>query len=102
MHTMNAAQVKAVFERESILLGREDMVPEYRAATLFGKEAVDHACRLNRAAAGGLYVNGYGIGDYTLSALTYRGFLAAASYYNVQQLRKDAEGYEEERGHLRG
>ena len=26
MHTMNAAQVKAAFERESILLDREDLV----------------------------------------------------------------------------
>ena len=47
MHTMNAAQVRAAFEREAILLGREDRVPEDRAVALFGKEAVDHACHLN-------------------------------------------------------
>ena len=45
MHTMNAAQVKAAFERESILLGREDLVPEGRAVALFGKEAVEHCQR---------------------------------------------------------
>ena len=50
---MNAAQVKAAFERESILLGREDRVPEDRAVVLFGKKAVDYARHLNGMAAGG-------------------------------------------------
>lgn len=94
MHTMNAAQVKAAFERESILLGREDLVPEDRAVSLFGKEAVDHAHRLNRIAAGGQYVNGYGVGDFTLMALTFRGFQAAASWYNVQLVRKESAATE--------
>ena len=94
MHTMNAAQVRAAFEREAILLGREDWVPEDRAVALFGKEAVDHARHLNGMSAGGQYVNGYGVGDFTLMALTFRGFQAAASWYNVQLVRKENEAAE--------
>jgi hypothetical protein len=35
--------------------------------------------------------NAYGIGDFTLFYLTHKGFQAAASFYNVQQLREEAE-----------
>lgn len=91
MHTMNAAQVKAAFDREAILLGAEDRVPEYRAAALFSEGAVEHAHRLNGETTLGRYVNGYGVGDYTLFALTYEGFRAVASWYNVQLVRKEAE-----------
>lgn len=91
MHTMNAAQVKAAFERESILPGREDLVPEDRAVALFGKEAVEYACHLNGIAAGGQYVNGYGVGGFTLIDSTFRGFQATASWHNVHLVRKERE-----------
>lgn len=87
---MNAAQVKALFEREAVLIGTEDIVPKHRAVALFGQDAVDHAISLGRDHPG-RYDNGYGIGDYTLSTLTFLGFQAAASFYNVQQLRKEGE-----------
>ena len=34
MHTMNAAQIKAAFERESTLLGREDLVCQESEAAI--------------------------------------------------------------------
>lgn len=89
MKALNKAQVSALFEQEAILMGTEDCVPEYRAAELFGKEAVAHAMNLSRANPG-RYVNGYGVADYTLIALTFRGFQAAASFHNVQVLEKEA------------
>ena len=90
MKELNKAQVAALFEREAVLMGSEDMVPEHRAAALFGNDAVEHAKRMD-GAAHARYTNGYGVGDYTMFALTFRGFQAAASFYNVQLLRKECE-----------
>lgn len=80
MEILNKAQVDALFEREAVLFGTEDGAPRFRAVAMFGAGAVEHAENLG-------YSNGYGVRDYNLIYLTYRGFLAAASYYNVQQLR---------------
>ena len=89
MEELNKDQVAALFEREAVLLGTENCVPAFRAATMFGKEAVKHAHRMN-ASKEGRYVSGYGIGDYTLFGLTFRGFQAAASFFNVQRPRREA------------
>ena len=88
MKIMNKAMVDELFQREAVLICSNDCVPEYRAAALFGKDAVEHAKTLK-------LWNGYGIGEFTLGYLTYLGFQAAASYHNVKQLRKEAEDYEE-------
>ena len=88
-HPLNKEQVKTLFEREAVLMGSEDRVPYFRAAALFGQDAVEHARRLD-ASRPGYYSNGYGVGDCTMAALTLRGFQAAASFYNVQLLRKEA------------
>lgn len=88
MKELNKAQVAALFEREAVLMGTEDRVSEHRAAALFGKDAVEHAKRMDRAAPA-RYTNGYGVGDYTMCALTFLGFQAAASFYNVQVLRAE-------------
>lgn len=90
MKELNKAQVTALFEREAVLIGAEDLVPEHRGVALFGKDAVEHAKRMNGGAPG-RYANGYGVGNYTMYALTFRGFQAAASFYNVQLLRKECE-----------
>ena len=84
MKILNKAMVDALFQHEAVLIGREDCVPEFRVAALFSKAAVEHTKSLR-------HWNGYGIGDFTLGYVTYTGFLAAASCYNVQQLRKEAE-----------
>ena len=90
MEELNKDQVAALFEREAVLLGTENCVPAFRVAAMFGKEAVKHARSLNSSKPG-YYVSGYGIGDYTLAALTFRGFQAAASFHNVKRLREEAE-----------
>jgi len=85
MGILNKAQVKALFQREAVLIGTKDAVPTLRAAALFGEDAVEHAECL-----GGKYSNGYGVGGYTLMYLTFLGFQAAATFCNVQQLREEA------------
>lgn len=85
MKTLNESQVKELFAREAVLIGRNDCVPAFRAAEIFGQKAVEHTHRLDHS---GTLVSRYGIGDFTLYALTLRGFQTAASYYNVQQLRE--------------
>ena len=83
MKIFNKAMVDALFQRDAVLIGHEDCVPERRTAILFGEDAVKHAKSLR-------HWNGYGIGDFTLGYLTYKGFLAAASYSNIRQLQKES------------
>lgn len=87
MKILNKNQVDALFQCEAILIGTEDCVPTFRAEALFGSDAVKHA----GSVSSGKYLNGYGVGDYTLMYITYRGFLAAATFHNVRQLHKEEE-----------
>lgn len=90
MKELNKAAVETLFRQEAVLMGSEDRVPLHRAEALFGRDAMKHVKSLN-ASSPGRYLNGYGVGDYTMLALTYRGFQAAASFYNVQLLRREEE-----------
>ena len=90
MKNLNKAVVDALFQREAVLIGREDCVPECRVSALFGKDAVEHVWHLDSTKIG-QFKNLYGAGDFSISYVTYRGFLAAASFYNVQQIRKETE-----------
>lgn len=84
MKCLNKAQVDTLFHREAVLFGTQDGVPNFCAAALFGEEAVRHASSVPSGS------NGYGVGNFTLMYLTYRGFQAAASWFNVQLLREEA------------
>ena len=88
MNLLNKAQVDELFRREAVFLGSGDNVPESRVAELFGADAVNFAKR-GKATIGENF-NGYGIGDFTLQYLTYKGFQAAASYSNVKQMQRAA------------
>ena len=88
MEILNKEQADILFQREAALFGSVDAVPCFRAAALFGADAVEHAGRMG-------FKNGYGVRDYTLGYISYRGFLAAASYSNVQQLRTEADAWAE-------
>ena len=90
MKELNKAAVETLFRQEAVLMGSEDRVPLHRAEALFGRDATKHVKSLN-ASSPGRYLNGYGVGDYTMDALTYRGFQAAASFYNVQLMRREEE-----------
>lgn len=78
--------VAKIFDREKILIGNEDVIPEYRAIEIFGKEAVDFA-----KGVGNVGMNGFGIGDYTLNYLYHSGFNVAATYVNICNIRDMAE-----------
>ena len=78
----NSAEVKRLFEREAVLFGTSDGMPEYRAVQLFGEEAVAFAMKTS----GG---NGYGIGDFTAMYLTERGVHIAATYLNVKEIEQE-------------
>ena len=84
MKILNKAQVEALFQREAVLIGMEDVVPINRAAELFGKDAVNHAFSVGT----GSNWNIYGVGNYGIKYLTLDGFYAAATFYNIQQLRE--------------
>ena len=87
MGVLNKEQVDALFNREAVLIGCADCVPEFRVAALFGADAAEFATRVHEKQ----FSNGYGVGDYTLMYITYRGFLAAATFYNIRQLQKEVE-----------
>lgn len=91
MGLLNKEQVDALFHREAVMISTCDVVPKFRVAALFGPDAANHICRVAPNASGG-----YGIGDYTLMYTTYKGFLAAASFYNVKQLKAEADLHMEE------
>lgn len=86
MTTLNKDQVDALFRREAVLIGTEDQVPEPRVSALFGADAAEFA----KTTKDRQYYNGFGVGNCTIMYITYRGFLAAATYYNAQQLREEA------------
>lgn len=87
MAVLNKKQVNALFQCYAVLLGTEDRVSEFRVTILFGPNAVKFA----KTTHNGQYHNGFGVGDCTIMYFTYQGFLAAASYYNAQQLRGEAK-----------
>lgn len=85
MGALNKDQVVELFHREAIMIDDRDVVPKFRINRLFGQEATEFADRLSNHR----YSSCYGVGDYMLHYMTYPGFLIAASYYNVQQVRGD-------------
>lgn len=82
---LNNNQVKALFEKEAILIGSKDAVPAYRAAELFGAAAAEFVEHLG---SNGTYRNRYTAGEYTLPYLNFKGFQAAATYQNIEEIRK--------------
>lgn len=85
--TINSDEVKALFEKESVLFGSTDGIPRYRAIEIFGSAAVEFAERMQNRDLGRLTSNGYGIGDYTAYYLTKTGVEIAATFANVSAIR---------------
>lgn len=81
MELLNKLQADELFRRESILIGRDDVIPTYKAVELFGEKAVCFAKGQKDN------WNAFGVGDFSLDYLNYTGFLQAVSYYNVEQLK---------------
>lgn len=85
MRLYKKEDVPRIFDEEKILIGNKDVVPEYRAVEIFGKEAVEFAKRLKD---GNVNHNGFGIGNYTLDYLYLSGFNIAATYANICNIRE--------------
>lgn len=82
---LSKSQADALFQREAVLIGNRDVVPESRLADPLGAEAVKHTKGL--PGAGAALWNAYGMGDgRSLPYFTYRGFLEAVTYNNLQLL----------------
>lgn len=81
---LNSAQAKELFNGEAILFGDTDGVPLCRAIELFGEKAVNWANDLTKG-----WTNGFGIGGYTVLYLNFSGFKQAATYANVEEIRKN-------------
>lgn len=80
----NRHQLKELFEKEAVFIGQQDTVPLYRVVELFGIKAAGWAVR-----GGSLSPNYdiFGVGAFQLPYLTYEGFLAAATFANVEEIR---------------
>lgn len=90
MDALKKDQVNELFQLMAVMIAGHDVVPKHRVEKLFGEESFDFAFRM----AGARHGNGYGVGDYTLEYINYKGFLIAATYYNVRRLQKEATLYE--------
>lgn len=88
---MNKTQALELFEREAVLFGEVEGIPEARATALLGAEAVQFAHRMDATNRSYLF-NGYGIGNYTAMYITLQGFYIAVTYNNVASIEKAAEG----------
>ena len=74
-------QALELFRQEAVFIGTEDAAPLYRLIELFGKKAAVYAKSVPYGS------NGFGVGNWTLSYATLKGFLAAASFHNVELIR---------------
>lgn len=82
---LNKEQVQDLFQKEAVLIGQFDVVPLYRATELFGDKAVEYAYGVKDSS------NCFGIGNYSLPYLTYKGFQLAASFRNVEIVYKSMD-----------
>ena len=82
MELLNKLQADELFRREAILIGHDDVLPIPRAVELFGERAVSFAKDKEHK-----HWNWFGVGDFDLDFLNYTGFLAAISFYNVEQMK---------------
>lgn len=74
------SDVERIFNREKVLIGNRDVMPEYKANKIFGKKAVEFA--KNSRTLGDVY-NVYGAGDFSCSYFTLEGINIAATYVNI-------------------
>ena len=82
MGIFNKLQADELFRREAVLIGRDDVMPMSKAVALFGEKAVSFAKDEE-----GKQWGAFGVGDFIADYLKYTGFLAAVSFYNVEQMK---------------
>lgn len=81
-------EVEELFKKECVLIGCSDAIPKFAVERIFGREAYEFAKGLSKRGDNGSL---YGIGDYNAEYLTHKGFLTAATFCNVKEI-KEIEG----------
>lgn len=76
--------IEEMFSREAVFIGAQDVLPIYRAERLFGKQAV---ASVMVPQAGGDTFNIYGMDGGSVTYLTRRGAMQAATYRNVKMIQ---------------
>lgn len=79
----NLEAAEELFQNHAILIKNRDVIPEDRAVSLLGADAIEFAKRMCPDG-----FNGYGIGFHTMFYLTKQGFLIAVTHCNVANLAK--------------
>ena len=92
MDMMNKAQTTELFQREAVLFGDRDGIPEKKAVEILGKEAVAFTHRMESVEKRGYYFGGYGNGPFTAMYMTLAGLYIAVTYNNVTALQRAEEG----------
>ena len=88
--TINKSEAMAIFEKEAVLLGSEDVIPFYKVIDIFGERAaifIDDNMKQNGYLVGGADWNAMGActKDRPLMNYLYKaGFLKLVSEYNYQ------------------
>lgn len=91
---LNRTQVRNLFHKEAILINTRNVVPMYRAAEMFGEQAALFAYERGSVKGDQTdYGSLYGIGYFQLFYLTYRGFQAAATYVNIEEIYKSGRDH---------
>lgn len=80
---LNKAQAQEIFDKASVLIGCIDAVSLYIVEQIFGEDAASFASRPGETS------NMFGIGDYSLPYLNHKGFMLAASFCNVKNIRSE-------------
>jgi len=83
--TMSKEQIRELFDREAILFGQQNAVPDFRVEELFGKDAVAEVKRVAHASKEpGRYLNAWSAGGYMLTYFYLHGFQYAATIRNIE------------------
>lgn len=80
---LNKAKVTDLFEREAVLIGTSDAVPVYRVAELFGEKSANFGMGFP-----GKGSNVFSADGDSIRYLTFRGFLMAATYKNINEMKE--------------
>lgn len=87
---LNKSDVEQLFNKESIFIGNDNVIPVKTAERLFGKDATSYGFDKP-----GEDFNVYTIKGNVCEYLYYRGFKKAATYHNISNILEDFNAVED-------